>query len=119
MPSSYQAVLWKQESFLVQRCTLLCVMATLGVAIIWLSIAVLWILSAPAFIALVLRQWKRVNKQGASGFRAVWPAAVGFAVLMNWILFLAFAAAGQIGGVGTHSLTPPLSVWFLLLPFLF
>lgn len=93
-------------------------MATPAVAIIRLSIAVLWILSPPVFIALALRQWKRLSKQGASGFRAVWPAAIAFAVLVNWILFLAFAAAGQIGGFGTHYITTRLADWFLLISLL-
>ncbi len=93
-------------------------MATLAVAIVRLSIAVLWILSPPVFITLALGQWKRVTNQGARGFRAVWPAAVALAVLANWILFLAFVAAGQIGGFGTHYITTRLADWFLLISLL-
>jgi len=93
-------------------------MATLAVAIVRLSIAVLWILAPPVFIALALREWKRVSKGGASGLRAVWPAAVALAVLANWILFLAFVAAGQIGGFGTHYITTRLADWFLLISLL-
>jgi hypothetical protein len=93
-------------------------MATLAVAIIRLSIAVLWILSPPVFIVLALRQWKRVTKQKTSGFRAVWPAAIAVAVLANWILFVAFVAAGQIGGFGTHYITTRLADWFLLISLL-
>jgi hypothetical protein len=35
-------------------------------------------------------------------------------VLVNWILFLGFLAAGQIGGFGSHYLTTRLADWFLL-----
>jgi hypothetical protein len=94
------------------------VMATLAVAIVRISIAVLWIVAPPVFIALALFEWKRVRKTGASGVRAVWPAAVALAVLANWILFLALVAAGQIGGFGTHYITTRLADWFLLLSLL-
>ena len=48
----------------------------------------------------------------------MWPAAVALAVLANWILFLAFVAAGQIGGFGTHYITTRLADWFLLISLL-
>lgn len=93
-------------------------MAALAETIIRVSIGVLWVLSPPVFIALTLRQWKRVGKQGASGFRNAWPAVVAVAVLTNWILFLAFVAAGQIGGFGTHYITTRRADWFLLISLL-
>ena len=37
------------------------------------------------------------------------------AVLLNWLLFLAFLFAGQVGGFGSHYMTTRLADWFLLL----
>jgi hypothetical protein len=33
---------------------------------------------------------------------------------MNWLAFLAFMFAGQIGGFGSHYMTTRLADWFLL-----
>ena len=87
-------------------------------AIIWLSVAFLWVVSPPVLIALALRQWKRVNNQSTSGFRARWPAIVGVTVLADWLLFLGFAASGHIGGFGTHYITTRLADWFLFISLL-
>ena len=45
----------------------------------------------------------------------MWPIVAASAVLMNWLLFLAFLLAGQIGGFGSHYITTRLADWFLLL----
>ena len=45
----------------------------------------------------------------------VWPVVAASAVLINWLLFLAFLFAGQIGGFGSHYTTTRLADWFLLL----
>ena len=43
---------------------------------------------------------------------------VGAAVLANWVLFITFLAAGQIGGFGSHYLTTRLADGFLLVSLL-
>lgn len=49
-----------------------------------------------------------------NGLNAGLPVAVGAAVLANWLLFIAFAGAGQIGGFGSHYMTTRLADVFLL-----
>jgi hypothetical protein len=48
------------------------------------------------------------------GLKAGLPVAVAAAVLANWVLFIAFAVTGQIGGFGSHYMTTRLANVFLL-----
>lgn len=46
------------------------------------------------------------------------PLITAAAVLANWVLFIAFVAAGQIGGFGSHYMTTRLADVFLLVSLL-
>ena len=87
-------------------------MAQHPVSVIRVSIAAMWLLSPPLLAILALRLWKR--KERPIGWKAAWPLITAAAVLANWVLFITFVLAGQIGGFGSHYMTTRLADVFLL-----
>jgi hypothetical protein len=81
-------------------------------SVIRVSIAAMWLLSPPFLAIFVLRLWKQ--KERPIGWKAAWPLITAAAVLANWVLFIAFVLAGQIGGFGSHYMTTRLADVFLL-----
>ena len=75
-------------------------------------IAAIWLLSPPVLATFAAMRWRRGERRG--GWKGVWPLVSASAVLMNWLGFLAFLFAGQIGGFGSHYMTSRLADWFLL-----
>jgi hypothetical protein len=84
-------------------------------AVVRISIAAIWLLSPAVLAALAALRWRRGER--GTGWKGVWPIVAASAVLMNWLLFLGFLFAGQIGGFGSHYMTTRLADWFLLLSF--
>ena len=82
-------------------------------SVVRVSIAVIWLFSPPVLATLAVMRWRRGER--SAGWKGVWPIVATSAVLMNWLLFLAFLFAGQIGGFGSHYMTTRLADWFLLL----
>ena len=80
------------------------------------GIATVWLLSPPVLAVIALRLWKHLKRP--DGLKAGLPVAIGVAVLANWLLFIAFAVAGQIGGFGSHYRTTRVADVFLLASFL-
>ena len=77
-----------------------------------IGIAAIWLLSPPVLATLAVMRWKRGERR--VGWKGVWPIVSASAVLMNWLWFLAFLFAGQIGGFGSHYMTTRLADWFSL-----
>ena len=82
-------------------------------SVVRVSIAAIWLLAPPGIATVAVRRWRRGERR--AGWKGVWPIVATSAVLMNWLLFLAFLFAGQIGGFGSHYMTTRLADWFLLL----
>lgn len=82
-------------------------------SVVRISIAAIWLLSPAVLTTFAVMRWRRGER--GSGWKGVWPIIAASAVLMNWLLFLAFLFAGQIGGFGSHYMTTRLADWFLLL----
>jgi len=82
-------------------------------SMVWIGIVAIWVLSPPVLSTLAVRRWIRGERR--AGWKGVWPIVAASAVLTNWILFMAFFFAGEIGGFGSHYLTTRLADWFLLL----
>ena len=78
-----------------------------------ISIAVIWLLSPAVLATLAVMRWRRGERR--AGWKGVWPVVAASAVLINWLVFLAFLFAGKIGGFGSHYMTTRLADWFLLL----
>jgi len=91
-------------------------MALHPASVIRVSIAAMWLLSPPLLALLALRLWKR--KERPIGWKAAFPLITAAAVLANWVVFIAFVAAGQIGGFGSHYMTTRLADVFLLVSLL-
>jgi hypothetical protein len=87
-------------------------MALHPVSVIRVGIAAMWLLSPPFLAVLAMRLWKR--RERPIGWKAAWPLITAAAVLANWVLFVAFVLAGQIGGFGSHYMTTRLADVFLL-----
>ena len=85
-------------------------------SVIRVSIAAMWLLSPPLLALLALRLWKR--KEPPIGWKAAFPLITAASVLANWVVFIAFVAAGQIGGFGSHYMTTRLADVFLLVSLL-
>lgn len=82
-------------------------------SVLRISIAAVWLLAPPVLTTFAISRWRRGERK--AGWKGVWPIVAASAVLMNWLLFLAFLLAGQIGGFGSHYITTRLADWFLLL----
>jgi len=82
-------------------------------SVIRITIAAIWLLSPPVLATLAAMRWRRGERR--VGWKGVWPIVAACAVLLNWLLFLAFLCAGQVGGFGSHYMTTRLADWFLLL----
>ena len=80
-------------------------------SVVRISIAAIWLLSPPVLATLAVMHWRRGERR--AGWKGVWPVVSASAVLINWLLFLAFLLAGQIGGFGSHYMTTRLADWFL------
>jgi hypothetical protein len=87
-------------------------MALHATSLIRVALSAILFLSPPIFAILAIHRWKR--SQRPAGWKAAWPIVIAAAVLVNWVLFVAFLANGQIGGFGSHYMTTRLADGFLL-----
>jgi len=83
------------------------------VSAVRIGTAAIWLLSPPVLATLAVMRWRRGERR--AGWQGVWPIVAASAVLLNWLLFLTFLFAGQVGGFGSHYMTTRLADWFLLL----
>ena len=67
-----------------------------------LLLAIVWILSPPILLSSCLRE----AIQSVAARKKLTILLVTISSL-NWVAFIVMAFAGQIGGFGTHFLTPP------------
>jgi len=79
-------------------------------------IAAIWLLAPPILLVHALRLW-RLGLPPV-GWKGRLPVTVAVAVLVNWLLFITFVFAGQIGGFGSHYMTMRLADVFLLVSLL-
>ena len=84
-------------------------------SVVRIGVAAIWLLSPPILATLAVMRWRRAERK--AGWKGVWPIVAASAVPLNWLLFLAFLLAGQVGGFGSHYMTTRLADWFLLLSF--
>lgn len=78
-----------------------------------IGVAATWLLSPPVLASFAVMRWRHGERR--PGWKGVWPVVAASAVLLNWLMFLAFLLAGQVGGFGSHYMTTRLADWFLLL----
>ena len=75
-----------------------------------LVVAIAWVGAPPLLIVSALRSWN----VAAAGARSRRLTLLGSASLINWLAFPLCFALGQIGGFGTHYLSNPLLLVFVV-----